>query len=95
VVGVRGLERLIRPLGIALEVESDNAIDDRRGGTGTDDVERARLEEAVRVRGTGGWRPVDNGVLGLVGSPFVSGFASPTVHCRCNITDLVAHYNIC
>ena len=86
---VRGAERLERPFVTALEVESDSASEARRGGAGTDDVERARLE-TVRMRGAGGCRlAADSGVLGLDGSAF----ASPSVHCRCNITDFVAHYD--
>lgn len=74
-----------------LEVERDNATEDRRArGTGTEDVERAKLEEAVRVRGTGAGD--DDDALRVVRTPFVSCFASPSVHCKCNITDLVAHY---
>lgn len=57
-----------------------------------DEVERAR-EEPVRVR-TGGW-----GVLGgtvemgdwAVSADATMGCASVSCHCRCRITDLVAH----
>ena len=48
----------------------------------------------IRIRGAGGWRlAADSEVLGLDGSAFISCFASPSVHCRCNITDFVAHYD--
>jgi len=50
-----------------------------QGGTGTDNVECARLEDVVQVLGAGGWRPVDNSVLGLglVRLLFVSGSHHP------------------
>ena len=70
--------------------ETDIAREGRREGT-AEDVERVRLD-TVRVRKRGGCRSAESGVLGLVGSPFTVGLASPSVHCRCKMTDLVAHW---
>jgi hypothetical protein len=93
VVGVRGVMILKRPLEPAAETDvasEDAASEDRREGVATEDVERVRLD-IVRVRKRGDCRPTDDGVLGLVGSPVTAGLASPSVHCKCKITDLVAH----
>jgi len=95
VVGVRGLVILKRPL--ALVPETDVASEVRREGA-AEDVERAR-PDMVRARNSG-CALGDNGTFGLVGSPFTTGFASPSVHCKCKMADLVAHWrtisvNIC
>jgi hypothetical protein len=90
VVGVRGVVMLKRPL--ELVAETGVASDCRLDGDATEDVERVRLD-IVRVR-KGDCRPADDGVLGLVGSPLTGGLASPSVHCRCKMTDLVAHCQI-
>jgi hypothetical protein len=89
VPGVRGVVILKRPLELvpAAGVTSDC----RRAGVATEDVERVRLD-IVRVRTTGGGGAADSSVLGLVDSPATVGLASPSVHCKCKITDLVAHF---
>lgn len=87
VVGVRGLVMLRRPLELP---EIDVANDGRRGGVGAADVERVRLD-TVRVRNREVCRPAVDGVSGLFGSPFAAGLASPSVHCKCKMIDLVAH----
>ena len=94
-VGVRGLVILKRPLEPV--PETDVASEVRREGA-AEDVERAR-PDIVRVRNSG-CTLGDSGVLGLVGSPFTTGFVSPSVHCKCKMADLVAHWqttsvNIC
>jgi len=82
---------LTRPL--ELVPDTDAASDGRRtGGVGPEDVERARVD-TVRVRKRGGWIVADCGVSGLVGSMLAAGLASPSVHCKCKIIDLVAHYH--
>ena len=86
-VGVRGLVILKRPL--ALVPETDVASVVRREGA-AEDVERAK-PDIVRARNSG-CALGDNGVLGLVSSPCTTGFASPSVHCKCKMADLVAHW---
>ena len=92
---VRGLVILKCPL--ELEPEIDVANDVRREGA-AEDIERVR-PDTVRVRNSGGTLG-DSGVLGLVASPFTIGFVSPSVHCKCKMADLVAHWqttsvNVC
>lgn len=99
VVGVRGLLMLNRPLVTIEEPEPDTEVarEGRLGGVPTDEVERARVEVVRLRRADGGWRPLaESGVLGLEAvrfSKFASGLSSPSVHCKCKIMDLVAHYN--
>lgn len=100
VVGVRGLLMLNRSLAPIedLEPETEVTREGRLGGVPTDEVERARIE-VVRLRKTDeGWRPLaESGVLGLepiITSNFDSGLSSPSVHCKCKMMDLVAHYTV-
>lgn len=86
-VGVRGLVILKRPFELA--PETDVASEVRREGA-AEDVERAR-PDIVRVRNSG-CTLGDSGVLGLVGSPLTAGLVSPSVHCKCKMADLVAHW---
>lgn len=100
VVGVRGLLMLNRPLAPIEdpEPETEVAREGRLGGVPTDEVERAKVEVVRLRKADEGWRPVaDSGVFGLepvVASKFASGLSSPSVHCKCKMMDLVAHYHV-
>lgn len=97
VVGVRGPLTLNRPL-LVLADELVAMREGRRCGVAiVDDVERAR-EEIVRLRETDWFGLAEGGEVIVAegssdGLPDVTtGFASPSCHWRCMITDLVAHY---
>jgi hypothetical protein len=95
VVGVRGLVILKRPLELVPEINVASEV--RHEGSATD-VECTR-PDIVRGRNSG-YTLGDSGMLGLVASPFTTGFVSPSVHCKCKKADFAAHWqttsvNIC
>lgn len=89
VVDVREKDARLFPAEPRVEVFSDALR-----GVLIDDVDRAKVEVVRgRVAEVGAVSPL--GVAGELGSGTVgggTGISSPSVHCRCRITDFVAHF---